>query len=542
MPGTLAIVLNWNKRATLERMLESLLASGPREFDIVVVDNGSTDGSVEMLREKYPWIQQILNPVNLGGSGGFNRGMQYGLSHPIKYEFLWLLDNDVIVHPGAFQGLLRPMLDDPEVGIVGSTVLLLDDPTYSQEAGVHVVPSTGALERFAEGPLANLRRPQLFRCDYVAACSLLARVSAVREVGIWDPNYFVTYDDIEWGLRFNRAGWKVLGTTESMVRHESFNDRRSQTPVFSGYICNRNALYCFWRWGRFPHKLRLFYRYFRGLQLAAGAFEEEGCAAEARGLRLAIRDFETSRMGPPPDDLHAAPDAAAESPHNQLPAGYNRPIRRIALLARDNPESCRRMHERLRAHFPGAEVETVVLIGNPELDRLDLPNRRTMSIITFPERMWHTFTFHLRYDAVASPLSLYRHFFERPVPIHIRYNQDLTWWVARRSGLAATARHLARRVAISITSCWKTARAVARKPWPVDYHDFDEPGSNPTFESREGSHWRERGAYGGLPSNLRRACNTATHLLLLPFALLTMVAVLVALPVLALFDRNRGRT
>ena len=541
MPGTLAIVLNWNKRATLERMLESLLASGPRDYDIVVVDNGSTDGSVEMLREKYPWIQQVLNAQNLGGTGGFNRGMQYGLSHPNKYEFLWLLDNDVIVHPGAFEGLMAPMLADPRVGMVGSTVLLLDDPDYAQEAGVRISPSTGAFNRMGGGPLAEVRRPQLFEVDYVAACSLLARVEAVREVGIWDPHYFVNFDDIEWGLRFNRAGWKVLGTTESRVRHESFIDRRAQNAVFSGYICNRNAIYGFWRWSRYPFKIRLYYRIFRAMLLGAAAYEEEGCHAEARAVRLAIRDFENGRMGPPPPDLNA-PIEVAEPPHNRLPEGYGRPIRRIALLARDNPESCRRMHERLREHFPGAEVETVVLRGNPELDRVELPNRRFISIVNFPLRIWQTIVFPMRYDAVASPLSLYRHFFERPVPIHIRYNQDFTWWVARRSGLRATVRHLMQRVGIMFASIWKMMQTCARKPWPVDYHEFNEPGKHPSFESRDGSHWRERGGYGAPQNPGRRAVKVLLHGLLLPFAVLTMIAVLVTMPALYLLDRLRRRS
>ena len=540
MPRTIAIVLNWNKRATLEVMLESLLAAGPRDFDIVVVDNCSTDGSVEMLRERYPWIHQIVNAKNLGGTGGFNRGMQYALSHPKGYEFLWLLDNDVIVEPGAYHGLLQPFLDDPRMGMVGSTVLLLDDPNYAQETGVRIDRSTGAFIRSGEGPLDRNAPPRLYEADYAAACSLMTRASAVREVGLWDPAYFVNFDDIEWGLRFNRAGWRVVGTTGSLVRHESFNDRRAQNPVFNGYICSRNALYGFWRWARPPQSLRLFYRFFRGLRLAISAYEEEGCFDEARALRLAMRDFEDGRMGPPPDDLRLPP-GATETPRNSLPKGYTRPLRRIALLARDNPDSCRAMHARLCEHFPMAYVETVVLAGTPELDRADLPNRRSIDISTAARRLMQSAFFPLHYDAVASPLSLYRYFFERLVPIHIRYNQDLTWWVARRSGLGATVRHLGQRVLISLRSLWQTLRTVARKPWEVDYHQFEEPDDLLIFESRNGSHWHERGKFGAPPSSARRMGMTVLHALLLPFAALTVMAVAVTMPLLAWVDRRRGR-
>ena len=108
-PKILAIVVNWNKRAALETMLGSLRASTALEFDTVVVDNASTDDSVAMVREKFPWTEIIENPENLGGTGGFNRGMRYGLNHPKQYDFLWLLDNDVLVHPGALEGLLAAM-------------------------------------------------------------------------------------------------------------------------------------------------------------------------------------------------------------------------------------------------------------------------------------------------------------------------------------------------------------------------------------------------------------------------------------------------
>src|SRR5688572_22811744 len=197
-------------------MLSSLEASGPREFDAVLVDNASTDNSVAMVREKYPWIHIIENKENLGGTGGFNCGMVYGLRHPNNYDFLWLLDNDVYIHPGAFRALLQPMVDEPGIGMIGSTILLMDDPTQVQEAGVRIVWNTGAFERNGAGEVAALPPNTLLESDFVPACSCLVRAQAVKELGVWDPAYFLLWDDIEWGVRFVRAGWRVVATTDSL--------------------------------------------------------------------------------------------------------------------------------------------------------------------------------------------------------------------------------------------------------------------------------------------------------------------------------------
>jgi GT2 family glycosyltransferase len=235
--------VNWNKRDAVVRLLNSLPHASTIPFDVTMVDNASTDDSLSFVRQHFPHVHIVENAENLGGTGGFNSGLKYGLNHPAGYEFFWLLDNDVVAHVGCLDALVEPM-KDPKVGLVGSTVTLVDDMSHVQEVGACIDWSTGAPERIAEGPLSKLERPRLYNVDYVAACSLLARVSAVREVGLWDPNYFLMWDDMEWGIRFNRAGWKVVATTESLIGHESFDKRRSAAPIASAYLWNRNAYYC----------------------------------------------------------------------------------------------------------------------------------------------------------------------------------------------------------------------------------------------------------------------------------------------------------
>ena len=122
MPEVLAIIVNWNKRAALDRLLGSLPLAGATPFDVVVVDNASTDDSVAFVRENYPSVAIVENAENLGGTGGFNSGLRYGLLHPNNYRYFWLLDNDVIAQRNCLDALMQAINTDPKIGLVGSTV------------------------------------------------------------------------------------------------------------------------------------------------------------------------------------------------------------------------------------------------------------------------------------------------------------------------------------------------------------------------------------------------------------------------------------
>ena len=224
----------------------------------------------------------IVNPENLGGTGGFNRGMRHGLNHPNGYEQFWLLDNDVIVHPGALEGLRQPMRDDPRVGIVGGVILLLDDPTHAQEVGGRLPWSGGVRRRRLPRASSPRCRDRAFRgrlCGVLLAAG--TRLGGARG-GHRDPAYFVTWDDIEWGLRFNRAGWKVVATTESQVEHESYRDRRPLAPLVGCYFSSRNAYYLYWRHAPNPWRARLLLRSFRQAMLCIDTFHGRTAATTRR--------------------------------------------------------------------------------------------------------------------------------------------------------------------------------------------------------------------------------------------------------------------
>lgn len=244
-PTICAIILNWNKKDWLESLLYSLLESAhypPPHFvqvlDIVVVDNASTDQSVDLIKQKFPFVKIIENSFNLGGSGGYNTGLKYALKQ--EYDFVWLLDNDVKVMPGALDGLLEAMESDPHIGLVGSKILHYDNEQLISEVGA-------LINHFTIYPIPQLadkiddHKTLVLDVDYVAACSVLARIKHVRTVGILDDKYFLMWDDMEWGVRFRKAGLRVVATTKSAVVHPGFSERNIN-PSFV-YYASRNHLY-----------------------------------------------------------------------------------------------------------------------------------------------------------------------------------------------------------------------------------------------------------------------------------------------------------
>lgn len=537
MPGTLAIVVNWNKRDMLDRMLASLRAGGRTDFDTVVVDNASTDASVEMLREKHPWVEVIENAENLGGTGGFNRGMRYGLASPKAYDFFWLLDNDTLIHEGAFDALMRAMESDPRIGIVGSAILLMDDPSMVQEAGAHITWTTGGIWREGEGATDKLPKAKVYDVDYVAACSLLARVKAVREVGLWDPAYFFIWDDMEWGVRFNRAGWRVVAATDSLVRHESYDNRRGRNAAAGNYQNFRNGFYFFHRYCPPRYKAAFFFHQLRYVLTHAENYEAAGLAVDAKAMRMAVDDFFDERMGPAPKELYvrSLPIPAAE----ELPTDKRKPIRRIAVLTRDNAPFARAVYERLTQEFPQAEIDTVVLCDNTEILREELPRRKLLKMDSFPQRLALAIRLPMEYDAVASPVFLQHFFFERCVKMRIRFREDLTW-EARPRDLGEIFALGWRRLLVLWKSAFFTLRALLREPHKVDYFDFEDRGYT-IHKFAPGAIWTDYQRPERRDEKAEGIGWKILSVLLFPISLLTMLLAIMTVPLLCLADRARGR-
>jgi GT2 family glycosyltransferase len=132
-PGVCCVIVNWNGwRDTLD-CLASLREQDYRNLQIIVVDNGSTDDSVERIRSAFPEVTLIETGQNLGFPSGCNVGLRAGLTGDA--EFLWLLNNDTVCPPDTLRKLVRRAVANPDAGLVGTVLLYAHDPTKVQAWG-----------------------------------------------------------------------------------------------------------------------------------------------------------------------------------------------------------------------------------------------------------------------------------------------------------------------------------------------------------------------------------------------------------------------
>lgn len=319
-PSVLIIIVTWNKKQFVLDLLHSLnLLNYPTQaLHIVVVDNASTDGTATALKADYPQITLLQNTENLGGTGGFNTGLAWAFQHSDDYHYIWLLDNDVLVHQAALTTLVTLLENHSDIGVVGSTMMQLDYPWRVNEMGaffdfrgqlilnrhLETIPAWQgqSATSLAHQPL-NLSR-YLMHCtdymdvDYVAAASLLVRMEVAKAVGLW-RDYFIHFDDVEWCLRIARQGWRVVVSAQSVIWHLS---AVAKVPTWVLYYDNRNVLDVLQMYGHHARQISRAKRYI----LKKAVYYHLIGKTDLADLHLqALTDFIAQRFGKKTIDLTA---------------------------------------------------------------------------------------------------------------------------------------------------------------------------------------------------------------------------------------------
>lgn len=206
-----AVVLNFNAADDTLGCLESLETMRPAPGAIHVVDNASDDDSVERIRARFPAVKVSVNGANHGFGGGLNP-----LLERLLYdgpEWIWLLNNDSRVAPDALERLLEHAATRPGAGAVGARILDLDPPHAVQTwGGGRIAWWRGSSRHFT-------RETADQQLDYITGASMLLRTVALRETGLFDPRFFLYWEDADLCLRLRAAGWKLTVTADAVVYH-----------------------------------------------------------------------------------------------------------------------------------------------------------------------------------------------------------------------------------------------------------------------------------------------------------------------------------
>lgn len=212
------VVVNWNRRDLLRNCLNSLARQQGVDFDVVVVDNGSTDGSLEMVRREFstgqPFaLKLIVNERNLGFCAANNQGFAGSDS-----EFVALLNNDAEAEPEWLRSLVAAFDGRPEIGMAASKILVFEEPRRIDKVG-HLIYLDGQNRGRGSGEIDNGQYDEVEEVLWPDGCAAMYRRAMLDEIGGFDEDFFAYADDAELGLRARIAGWKCLYVPPAVVRH-----------------------------------------------------------------------------------------------------------------------------------------------------------------------------------------------------------------------------------------------------------------------------------------------------------------------------------
>lgn len=218
------VILSWNEREQLDRCLTALQQYPPnRAMEVIVVDQGSTDGTPEMLSERFPRVRCVANDTNRGVPAGRNQGMALASG-----RYLVMLDSDAYVTDGALETLARHLDENQRVGLVGPR---LENTDGSLQLSCRRFPTPMAMianrvERFEDHPsrvrhlMIGERHDQTMAVEYVLGATMFFRRAAADDVGSFVDSFQFGYEDADWALGIWSTGWRVDYLPTAMVVHD----------------------------------------------------------------------------------------------------------------------------------------------------------------------------------------------------------------------------------------------------------------------------------------------------------------------------------
>lgn len=234
------VICNWNKKNYILNCINSVLNSSFKDLFIYVIDNASTDGSVQaIIEQQYPDnVHLICNEQNLGGSGGFNTGIRLALKN--KHKYLMLLDNDVVLDFNTILNAYDYLEHNNHVDVLGSKLFQMDKPDRLQEMGATINWTSCLHQPLYAGIRDREDLPDIVECDYVPACAVLIRSRIINKVGLMDEDNFIYWDDIEWFHRMKTSGARIISYGKSKAWHKMGVKERNNT--FGSYYFQRNRI------------------------------------------------------------------------------------------------------------------------------------------------------------------------------------------------------------------------------------------------------------------------------------------------------------
>jgi GT2 family glycosyltransferase len=237
-PLVIAVILNTNRRDDTLALLASLRASTYPNCQPLVLDNASTDGSVEAIRASFPDVRILALERNLGYAGNNNVGIAAALAQGA--EWVLVLNEDTELAPDCLDRLVQAGQSDPRAGMVGPMVYHHNEPAVIQSAGGRMSRDWQAFHLAQNEPdQGRIAEPR--EVDWLSGCAVLVRRQVIEQLGMLDERFFYYWEEVEWCVRTRKAGWRILHVPQARLWHKGVQrDYRPSASVT--YYATRNRL------------------------------------------------------------------------------------------------------------------------------------------------------------------------------------------------------------------------------------------------------------------------------------------------------------
>jgi GT2 family glycosyltransferase len=296
-PRVFVVVLNWNQWDLTWRTLKSVSSSAYAPLDVVLVDNAS-DGNVDSARiESHGVSHFVRTDVNLGYAGGNNAGIEIAMKN--QADYIWVLNNDAFLSPSTLSTLVSAIESDSALGAVTSNVRS-DGDAYDPDVAFAGHSRNAPWDMFGDAAFVQCKGCErgLHLCDCVRGPSLLFRSAALRDVGLFDEEYFHYFEEMDLVERLRRAGWRLGLACQAVVSHRTGSTLTRRTGKSLYYLLRNYLLFRRKLYGETTSRVFLRRPYKLTRYVLAPAHTFKGETRVLRANLVALVDGIRSRTGP----------------------------------------------------------------------------------------------------------------------------------------------------------------------------------------------------------------------------------------------------
>lgn len=235
-------IMNWNQKTDTLWCLESLRSVKEPGIKIVLVDNASTDGSVEVIGSRFPEVKILINQTNRGCAGGRNDLLSFFLNTDLQY--LMFLDNDARVMPDTFKILVEEINRSEDIGVLGVKAYYEDRPdVFWTKGGDRFDPLNGGFHNMGQKEEDRGQYSKMEQVDSVPGGFTFMKREVAEKVSEIDERYFIYFEDSDWCFRVKKAGFRIMTSARAKVYHRVSGSLGMESPRFYYYRIRNRFLF-----------------------------------------------------------------------------------------------------------------------------------------------------------------------------------------------------------------------------------------------------------------------------------------------------------